>query len=203
MNINDSISLNTNAKGLEKSDKSTKNNNESPVLNLFEKSEKRTENSNESPILNSFKKSDKSSKKDNNIPSNPNSQKVDPAVKKRKEQIGNLKASNGMTYKAAKAKIREIQNKYKSEDDGCYGMFSNKKNPYLKAVMDEPLKHPSRDGVYLGLTRFHYELDDSKIPEPDKSEYKNAQDAIREIEENSSMFAGQSKMAISLITWDI
>lgn len=117
---------------------------------------------------------------------------------KARKKLNNIKASNGMTYKEAKAKIKEIEQKYMSmsKDDGCGGLFSNIRNKNLKIVHDPAPKGPH--GTTLAVNCFHYEVDGNSIPEPDKTEYRKAQAAIAEIEHNNSALVSDARADFGL-----
>lgn len=117
---------------------------------------------------------------------------------KAREKLDNIKASNGMTYKEAKAKMAEIEQKYMSmsKDDGFGGVFSRSNNKYLKKVQD-PSPTDSNGGT-LAVYRFHYEVDGNAIPEPDKTEYRKAKAAVEEIERNNSALVSDAKSGFNL-----
>lgn len=85
------------------------------------------------------------------------------------EKLNKLKASNGMTYKEAKAKMEEIEQKYINFDN----------NKYVKKVEDLPPMDSSR--ATFAVSRFHFEVDENALPEPDRTEYGKAKAAIVEI----------------------
>ena len=116
------------------------------------------------------------------------------------EKLDNIKASNGMTYKEAKAKMKEIDQKYRSMsgDDGWGGIFSHRKNKYLKQVQDPSPDLPGRPGITDMLYRFHYEVDGNAIPEPDKTEYRKAKAAVEEIERNNSALVSDANSGFGL-----
>ena len=105
---------------------------------------------------------------------------------KAREKLNNIKASNGMTYKEAKATINELEQKYMamSKDDGFGRTFSHANNKYLKKVQDPSPK--TSDGKTLAVYRFHYEIDENALSGPDKTAYRKAKAAVEEIERNYS-----------------
>ncbi|MBQ2612006.1 hypothetical protein IJF81_06415 [bacterium] len=111
-----------------------------------------------------------------------NSYKLDPKTKKHIDMVNseiakkqdNLKASNGMTYKNARIKLKQIVDKYWPESDRK-DMIKCSKNPYLKAVYSENRR------------TLHYELDINKllkqnlITKKEAQEYNKAKAAVDEI----------------------
>ncbi|MBQ8459531.1 hypothetical protein IJ541_05450 [bacterium] len=114
---------------------------------------------------------------------------------KAREKLDNIKASNGMTYKEAKAKMKEIEQKYlsMSGDDGWGGIFSHRKNKYLKEVQDPSPEVPGHPGMTYSVYRYHFEVDGNALPEPDKTEYRKAKAAVEEIERNNSALVSDAK----------
>jgi len=96
-----------------------------------------------------------------------------------REKLNKIKASNGLTYKEARATLQEIENKYKKI--GGADMLANK---YFKQVQDPSPTGPN--GEEYHVYRFHYDIDVNKLPEPDRTNFKRAQAAVEEIERNNS-----------------
>ena len=109
---------------------------------------------------------------------------------KAKEKLDAIKASNGITYKEAKAKMKEIEDKYfaMSKDD----LWGQESNPYLKRVQDKD-KYKTDGGSTLWIYAFHYEINEDVLPEPDKTEYRRAKAAVEEIERNYSALVSDAK----------
>ena len=113
-----------------------------------------------------------------------------------REKLNNMKASNGLTYKDAKAKMQEITDKYASKDKG--DPFAEKNNPYMKMVEDEPPRDPNNPNITFSVYRFHYEIDPNKLPEPDRTDYLRAQAAVEEIETNNSSLVKDVNFGLSI-----
>jgi len=110
-------------------------------------------------------------------------------LSKTENKTDNLKASNGMTYKEAKATMKAIEQKYLTKSgDKLNG------NPYLKRVKDPSPEVPGKPGMTYSVYRFHYEVDANALPEPDRTDYIKAKAAVEEIERNNSALFAEKKL---------